>query len=168
MAQGDSVKSWLQRRLVRPVIALLLQGITPEKVALSLVFGVMLGIFPVLGSTTLLCAVAALVFRLNLPAIQLVNYLVYPLQLAFVVPFMRLGARLFGHNPIVLSLEQMLALFRADAGKAFHLLWLVGLQAVGAWFLIVPPLAVALYLVLARVLRRAAAGLRAQTPVLEG
>jgi len=30
--------------------------------------------------------------RLNLPAIQLVNLVVYPLQLALLVPFLRAGA----------------------------------------------------------------------------
>jgi hypothetical protein len=43
----------------------------------------------------LLCALAALVLRLNAPAVQAVNYLVYPLQVALFAPFMRLGRRLF-------------------------------------------------------------------------
>jgi hypothetical protein len=38
-----------------------------------------LGVFPAPGCPTLLCALAALVLRLNPPAIQLVNYFVYPL-----------------------------------------------------------------------------------------
>jgi hypothetical protein len=45
-------------RVVQPVIDLLTQGISPEKIALSLAFGIVLGVFPVLGSTTLLCALA--------------------------------------------------------------------------------------------------------------
>lgn len=87
-------EGFIHRRLVQPVIALLSQGITPEKIALSLAIGIVLGVFPVLGSTTLLCAAAAMVFRLNLPAIQLVNYIVYPLQLALFVPAKRLCLRI--------------------------------------------------------------------------
>ena len=67
-------RGFFHRRVVAPIVALLTQGITPEKIALSLAFGIVLGIFPVLGSTTVLCAAAALVFGLNLPAIQLVNW----------------------------------------------------------------------------------------------
>ena len=61
-----------------PILELLRQGVTPEKIALSLAFGLGLGIFPVLGVSTILCTVAAIVLRLNLPAIQLVNYLAAP------------------------------------------------------------------------------------------
>ena len=62
-------------------------GITPEKIALSVALGITLGVTPVLGSTSILCFLAAVVFRLNAPAIQLVNYFVYPLQFALLIPF---------------------------------------------------------------------------------
>ena len=78
-------------RLVRPLLDLLRQGVTPEKIALSVTLGVMLGVFPVLGSTTALCALAAFAWQLSLPAIQIANYFVYPLQLALLIPFFRAG-----------------------------------------------------------------------------
>ncbi len=146
----------LQKRVVQPVLALLTQGITPEKIAMSVVFGAGLGIFPVLGSTTLLCALAAAVLGLNLPAIQIVNYFVYPLQLVLIVPFMRLGARIFSGATVGWSLTQMLELFRADRWHALKALWVVAVQAVGAWSLAVPPLGVVAYLVLVWILRRVA------------
>ena len=70
------MREFLQQRLVRPIRQLLTHGITLEKIALSLAFGIMLGVFPVLGTTSLLCLIAALLFRLNLAAVQLVNILV--------------------------------------------------------------------------------------------
>ena len=105
-------------RVVAPIVALLTQGITPEKIALSLAFGIVLGIFPVLGSTTVLCAAAALVFQLNLPAIQLVNYLIYPVQLFLLVPFIRMGEKLFRVAPLPLSLAQILTMVRTDLPHA--------------------------------------------------
>ena len=87
---------FFRRRLARPIIELLRQGVTPEKMALSLALGVALGVFPVLGTTTALCALVAFIWRLNLPAIQIVNYFVYPLQIALLIPFFRLGEKLFG------------------------------------------------------------------------
>src|ERR1035438_1407369 len=86
---------FLQDKLLRPIIELLKQEVTPEKMALSLALGAALGIFPALGWTTALCAIAALTLRLNLPAIQIVNYFVYPLQIVLLIPFFRLGERLF-------------------------------------------------------------------------
>jgi len=147
----------LQKRIVQPILALLTQGITPEKIAMSVVFGVALGVFPVLGSTTLLCALAAAVFGLNLPAIQIVNYFVYPLQLILIVPFMRLGARVFSGATVAWSLQQMLEMFRMDRWHALKTLWGGAVQGVGAWSLVAPPLGVVTYLALVRVLRRAAA-----------
>lgn len=159
-------QGFFYRRFVAPIVALLTQGITPEKIALSLAVGLVLGVFPVLGSTTLLCTLAAIVFRLNLPAVQLVNYLAYPLQLLFVVPFIRVGEILFRAAPLKLSLAQMLAMAHADLRHAISVLWLAGLHAASAWLLIGPPVIVLLYLVLARILRdlARASGLQAHPP----
>jgi uncharacterized protein (DUF2062 family) len=159
-------RGFFYRRLIAPVVALLTQGITPEKIALSLAFGIVLGVFPVLGSTTLLCAAAAMIFRLNLPAIQLVNYLVYPLQLFFLIPLIRLGEKLFGATPLQLSLAQMLNMVRVDLPHAIATLWLAGVHAMSAWLLIGPPTILLLYFLLSRALRHVAvpSGLRSKTP----
>ena len=87
---------------MQPLLDLSLRGMSPEAIALSIAVGFALGLFPLPGCPTLLCALAAVVLRLNGPAVQVVNYLVYPLQLALFAPFMRLGGRLFpasGHFP---------------------------------------------------------------------
>jgi len=52
-------KEFFYRRLVRPILDLLRQGVTPEKMALSLALGGALGVFPALGCTTLLCTIVA-------------------------------------------------------------------------------------------------------------
>ena len=51
-------KSFWKRRVVTPLIAQLKQGVTPEKLALTVALGLVLGIFPILGATTLLCGAA--------------------------------------------------------------------------------------------------------------
>ena len=144
------------RRIVAPIVALLTQGITPEKIALSLAFGIVLGIFPVLGSTTILCAVAALLFQLNLPAIQLVNYLTYPVQLFLLVPFIRIGEKLFRVAPTPLSLTEILTMIRTNLPHAVATLWRAEVHALSAWLLIGPATIVLLYLMLSRVLRQIA------------
>lgn len=154
---------FFHRRVVAPIVALLTQGITPEKIALSLAFGIVLGTFPVLGSTTVLCAAAALVFELNLPAIQLVNYLIYPMQLFLLVPFLRIGEKLFHAHALQFSLAQILSMLRADMPHAVATLWLAEVHAICAW-LLTGPLAISLlYLLLSSVLRQVASsnGLRA-------
>jgi hypothetical protein len=150
------MNKFLQDRLIQPVLQLLTQGISPEKIALSLAFGIMLGIFPVAGTTSLLCLLAALIFRLNVPAVQLVNFLMYPVWFATVIPFVRLGERIFGVPPLTMSVEQMLAMAKADVPHAVHVLWLTAFHAAVAWTLVGPLGIVLLYFILAPAIRRLA------------
>lgn len=156
LAANAGHEGFLQRRLVRPVIELLRQGVTPEKIALSIVFGVTLGVFPALGVTTALCAIAALAFRLNLPAIQIVNYFVYPLQIALLIPFFRLGEKLFGAPHLPLSVPQIYGMIHASVGGAIRALWTTTWHAIVVWSLLAPIAGVILYFVLVPVLRRVA------------
>jgi uncharacterized protein (DUF2062 family) len=149
-------RGFWQRRIVRPLLNLLRQGITPEEIALSIAFGLVLGIFPSLGWTTLLCLVAAVAFGLNLPSVQLVNYFAYPLQLALLVPFIRAGEFLFRSTRLPLSLSQILAMIKGDVWHAVKILWIATVQAIVVWALIAPPAIYILYRVLAPVLRRLA------------
>ena len=93
------VAAW-KSRVVNAVLNLLRQGITPQKLALTIAIGIGVGTFPILGITTILCTVAAIVLRLNLPAMQTTNYCAYPLQLALMFPFAHLGAKLLRATPI--------------------------------------------------------------------
>ena len=127
---------FFERRIIRPIIALLKQGITPEKISLSLALGIVLGIFPVLGATTLLCALAALLFKLNLPAIQIVNYVVYPLQLAFLIPFYKAGEWLFNAEHLPISVKEIIAMIEKDMWGTILFLWDTTVHAIGAWFLV--------------------------------
>ena len=107
--------------LAARLLHLLRQGLTPEKLALSLALGAGLSCFPIFGTTTLLCTAVALGFRLNLPAIQVGNYLALPLQLALFVPFLRLGERIFRAPRLPLSPQQLLALAKTAPDAAAHL-----------------------------------------------
>jgi uncharacterized protein (DUF2062 family) len=148
-------ESFLKRRLVRPILNLLKQGVTPEKIALSLALGAVLGVFPLLGSSTVLCTVATIVFRLNLPAVQLVNYFMYPLQIALLVPFFRIGERLFSAPHLPLSAAQVSSMIHANAWATIKLLWTTIWHAIVVWGMIAPFFVGLTYLILVPLLRRA-------------
>ena len=99
------VKNWLYRRIIEPLLALLRQGISPDRLALCVAIGVVVGNIPILGISTILCAVIALVFRLNLPAIQIVQALMVPTQLLLIIPFVRLGEWILRVPPQPVSIE---------------------------------------------------------------
>ncbi len=147
------MRRFFQTKIVDPIADLLRQGISPEKLALGLAVGIVIGIFPVVGATTLLCALAALFLKLNMPAMQLVNYLVYPLQILLLIPFFHLGAWLFGIEPLPLSPAQLVEMFKTDLWETFHRLWDTTLRAIAAWCLVSLPVAACLYYIFRPLLR---------------
>lgn len=144
----------IRRKVIQPFIELLRQGVTPERIALTIALGITLGVTPVLGSTSLLCTIAALALRLNLPAIQLVNGLVYPLQLTMLVPFLRLGAWMFRVAPPAVSVPYLFGLIRANVWHAIATLWTATLHALVAWLTFGCVATALLYLLLVPLLRR--------------
>jgi uncharacterized protein (DUF2062 family) len=147
---------WFRQRILTPILELLRQGVTPEKIALSLAFGLGLGIIPVLGVSTLLCTGVALTLRLNLPAIQLVNYLASPLQLALIIPFVRLGEHLLGSPPQPLTLAAGFALLGDGVLNAIVTLWDAIVHAALAWLVVGPVLIFVLYRIFKPLLTHAA------------
>jgi uncharacterized protein (DUF2062 family) len=145
---------FFHRKISRPIHDLLRQGVTPEKIALSVALGAVLGVFPAVGWTTALCAIAAIVLRLNLPAIQIVNYFVYPVQLALLVPFFRLGEKLFRAPHLPLSGPQVSGMIHAGVWAATRLLWTTTWHAMVAWGLIAPVVAGSIYVIVKPLLRR--------------
>jgi len=141
-----------RRKVVRPILEFLRQGLTPEKLSITIALGITLGVTPVLGLTVLLCTLAAIAFRLNLAAIQLVNWLVYPFQLALLIPFYRIGGWIFRTPPAELSVVHILALIRANLLHAIATLWTVTIHAVAAWLLLGSVATGLLYLLLVPVL----------------
>ena len=145
--------SFLQRRLIQPLLLLLKQGVTPEKLALSLALGVVLGIFPILGSTTALCAIAAVVLKLNLPAIQIVNYFVYPIQIALLIAFFRLGEIVFRAPHFPISVPQIREMAHASLWMTIRMLWTTTWHAVVVWSILAPIAVTTLYFILTPLLR---------------
>ena len=73
----------------------MIQNAVQKKKALSLTVGFYLAIFPVLGTTTVLCLLASMAFRLNIYLVQAMNFLLWPVQLLLVYPFLKAGRILF-------------------------------------------------------------------------
>lgn len=140
------MRRFFKHKVIDPLVKLLRQGISPEKIALGVAISLVISIFPVIGVTTGMCALASIVLRLNLPAMQIVNYLAYPLQIALLIPFFHFGALLFGVEPLPLSGSELLAMFKADFWDAIAQLWDTTIRAIVAWCLIcLPAVALAYY-----------------------
>ncbi len=148
------MRDFLQRRLVNPLLALLRQGVTPDALALSVALGIAIGLIPVLGASTALCALAALALRLNMPAIQIVNYLLTPLQLLLIIPLLRFGEWISRSPRFPITLESGLALLSNGIFNAVNVLWTAIVHATLGWIVLAPLVAFVLYRVLCVVFRR--------------
>jgi len=136
------------------LISFLKQGLSPERLALCIALGIVVGVIPVLGSTTILLTLIALGLRLNLAAIQSVNWLVYPLQIGLLIPWYRAGEKLFKADPIGLSLAEIKTIFDAGLLSAIQTLWTTTWHALAAWALAAPILIVLIYIVLTPLFQR--------------
>ena len=150
--------NWAYRRIALPVLALLRMGASPKKLAWSIAVGLLIGINPVLGSTTVFCLAASTIFRLNLAASQLANHIVYPLELILVIPFIHLSSRIFGTAPIPLSASELLRAAREHPLELTRQLWRWEWHAFLLWIAIatvaIPVIALALTPILRKLLVR--------------
>ena len=119
------------------------RDLSSENIALILAVGLVLGTFPVYGCPTLLCLLASLVLRVNFPTLQLVNQLCFPLQLALLMPFARLGSAIIARSS---------GLATTIAGR----LGTAAVEAIVGWFCVCIPLGLVLYIMLTHLLRRRA------------
>jgi uncharacterized protein (DUF2062 family) len=120
------------------LLHVLRQGLTPRKLALSIALGIGLSCFPIFGTTTILCTLVALAFRLNLPAIQVGNYLALPLQLGLFFPFLRLGERILHAPRTALSPEQLLALARTSPDQTARIVLAGQWHSILGWAIVAP------------------------------
>lgn len=156
--------NFVRRRVVDPILALLRQGLAPRDLALCLALGAGVGMFPVLGVSTPALTLIALWRRLNLAAIQLVSWLVGPLQLAMIIPFMRFGEWVIGSEPQPMTIEAGLEIVSNGILQAIIIMWDAIVHASIGWMLIGPPLIFVLYRLLVPVLERALVRLSSQPP----
>jgi uncharacterized protein (DUF2062 family) len=144
--------SRLKAAAKRNAILWLSQGISPRRLALTLALGFAIGCIPVVGIPTVLCVTVALALRLNLPAIQAANYAAMPLQLALIVPFMRLGRWLVSAESARMLVSGPAVHF-PPFGIAARMGSLAG-QAMLAWLLVAIPAVALMTTTLTLMLRR--------------
>lgn len=156
LSPASLVKFW-RERIFALIFSQLMQGVTPHKVALTIALGLSLGVFPVLGTTTALCVVVGIWLRLNQPMIQLVNWLVYPLQLAWLLMFVRAGEWIMHAPALDFSIPTMLQTLHVSPGKFLQEFGLAGWHGLVGWLLIAPFLSGVTYAFLLHPLKRLAA-----------
>jgi uncharacterized protein (DUF2062 family) len=151
---SNVISGFFKRRLVQPVLNLLKQGMTPRKLAATVAVGTVAGLVPAFGVSSAISTAVAARFRLNIAATVLVGYLVHPLQLLMIIPYIRMGISVFGMSELRLSLAEMQAMFKEDWLNALNQLWKANLAGVSVWALLALPTGGILYLLLLPLFKR--------------
>jgi hypothetical protein len=150
------LRNWLQRRLVEPLLSLLSQGISPPRLALCVAIGIVIGNIPIPGVSTIICTFVALIFRLNLPAMQLVQGAMAPTQVLLIIPFVRLGEWILRVPAQALSVKSVLALMAQGLWHAAVVLRDALFHGFLAWALTAPVCIYLFYRLLTPLFERAA------------
>lgn len=98
-------------------------GLTPKHLAWSVAIGMVIGLNPLLGVTTVVMLFLAWVFRLNHVASQIGTHLMAPIQLLLFVPFLHVGTQLFHTHPLPMDRKDIVHLSHRHPLQLVHLLW---------------------------------------------
>jgi uncharacterized protein (DUF2062 family) len=137
VAPAPKRKFW-QRWLVDPIARQITQGVTPQKISLTLAVGSALALFPILGTTTTLCVLAGIIFGLNQPLIQGVNALCTFAYFPLIIVFVRFGDVLCRSAPSSVNLPLMISLFTHHPGDFFRQFGVTALHAMLGWAVVAP------------------------------
>jgi hypothetical protein len=130
------------RSLVDKVHHDLTKGLTNRKIAFSILAGFLGGIFPVLGTTTIVCIIIAFVLRANHAIVQLVNWIVYPLQVILIIPLMKLGSAIISGPDIKLSFQYLIMSFESGFWCGIRVIGIAHLYGILGWVALIIPLGV--------------------------
>ena len=123
------------------------EGLTPEKIAFSITIGVISGIFPVFGATTILSLLLTLLFRQNLFVVQSVQWIMALFQVLLIVPFMQFGSFLLNRQSLHISIEQIKLAFQPGIVSGLKALGVLHLYGILSWSIIVLPVGLISYFV---------------------
>ena len=132
---AQKVRNVLRCRVLRPVLRLLKNGVSPKRLAWSLAVALVVGISPLLGVTTICMLLLAWLFRLNYVATQIGIHIVSPLQWLLFVPFIDLGIMVFRSHRLPMTKGEIMHLSHRHPLQLIHLLWQWEWHALIIWAL---------------------------------
>lgn len=135
----------IKERILIPFRLLPKEGLAPEKVAFSLTIGIISGLFPVIGLTTVISIVLTLLFRQNLLIVQSVQWLLALVQVFLIIPFMRLGAFLLNHDVVHITIKQINHAFQPGVVSGLKTVGMFHLYGVFSWIILAIPAGIIFY-----------------------
>ncbi|MBT4757053.1 MAG: DUF2062 domain-containing protein [Opitutae bacterium] len=126
------------KKLKLVVVAQLRQGLGQQACCHAIAASLTIGLFPIMGFSTFVNAFIAAYFRLNQPVVQVCNWIIAPVKVALIFPFLRLGEWLFQAKPFRLSLAEFSTRFFSEiATTTVEFAWTFA-HAIAGWLICAP------------------------------
>ncbi|BFG40453.1 hypothetical protein CerSpe_267270 [Prunus speciosa] len=142
---NNGLSIWFKKKVVDPLHEILRRGAEPKLLAFSAALGITLGVFPICGTTVILCgmAIASLGSHCHAPTVMLTNVLATPIELSLIVPFLRFGEIISGGDHFPLTSD---AFKKVLTGQASREVLLSIAHALLGWLVAAPLIFAALYI----------------------
>ena len=127
------------------IIALLNQGLTPKELSQSIIVSGLISTIPILGVSTFMITTVSLKRKLNLPVMISLSYLMWPVQILLIIPFIRVGEFIFSVPRNHHTVEEILSSFQNSFFQTLSHLSFELLCGLGGWMLTAVPVAVGVY-----------------------
>ena len=137
----DTVKN----KILIPFKIIPRQGISSKKLALSFTIGIVAGSFPVIGLTSVVSLLFLVVLKQNFTIVQAMNWIVAPIQLLLIIPFMRLGAIVLFKDNLSITLGNIIKAFEPGLWEGLKTVGLLHIYAVLGWTIIAIPSGIVVY-----------------------
>ena len=125
--------------------ALFKQGLSPKELSQSLIVSGLISTIPILGVSTFMITTVSLKRKLNLPVMISLSYLMWPIQILLIIPFIRVGEFIFSVPRNHHTAEEIISSFQNSFFQTVSQLSFELLCGLGGWFLTAVPLAVGIY-----------------------
>jgi hypothetical protein len=128
------------------IIALFKQGLTPIELTQSIIVSGLISTIPILGVSTFLLTALSLKRKLNLPIMIAQSYLMWPIQVVMIIPFINIGEFIFSVPKTNHSAQEIIASFQNSFFATLSHLSFELLCGFGGWLLTAVPFSAGLYL----------------------
>jgi uncharacterized protein (DUF2062 family) len=136
------------------VTALFKQGLSPILLIQSIIVSGALSIIPILGVTTFILTVLSIKKKLNLPIMIAISYLMWPIQILLIIPFIRVGEFIFSVPSSHHTATEIINSFQNNFFQTLSHLSFELLCGLGGWLLTVVPVSIGTYILLFLLLKR--------------
>ncbi|MFN0049514.1 MAG: DUF2062 domain-containing protein [Cytophagales bacterium] len=140
-----SFRELIKEKIFNNLIKFLKQGTSPQKLALGISIGVVVGVFPILGTHTALTLLVIYLLKLNPASIFLITNIVFPLFFVFVIPFIRFGEIICNAEKVAISISSVYNMMDLGILYTLQTLGMTLVYAFVGWAIFSIPVGLALY-----------------------